>query len=422
MLWLALRFTALPDDPDEKTELLKYLASWAYNYTPYIKRYADDSLLLEISRCLQLFGGVESLGQRLQASLDGLVSHYRLGLAHTDKAAWLLSFQSHPLSDADSQDVFSARLQQVPLDKLIEQPRAVAQLQQMGLRRLGDIWHLPPSELGRRFGTSFVDYLVQIQGGAQAPPETYQSREHFCRQIAFASPLDNRSQLELPARQLLQQLIDYLLAGQLQCQEICWRLYSAQGAQQEIPIACSRVHHRWDLLFELTRVRLERVELRFEVDRLELECRQVAAVELGNASLFPQAAAGRREEAETLVARLQARLGRRAIYQIHLQTEHLPELGQSLELPFTPMPSVEPAQGARPCWLLTRPQPVREQRGRLFWHGPLQLVRGPERIQGYWWNQATTRDYFVARRDDALHCWIYQNLSDRHWYAHGIFA
>ena len=423
MLWLALRFTALPDDPDEKTDLLKHLASWAYDYTPYIKRYAEDSLLLEISRCLQLFVGVEALCRRLQNSLDGMFSHYRLGLAHTDKAAWMLSFEQHPISDDDSQEVFVERLQSVTLDTLVEHPRVVDSLQQMGFVRLGDIWQLPLTELGRRFGREFVDYLQEVQGAKHLPAEIYQAREQFCRQIAFASPLDNSNHLEIPAQQLLQQLIDYLIAQQLQCQQICWRLYSPQGEQQEVVISCARVHSRWQILFELTRIRLERLELRFAVDRLELLCPRTMTVDVRNRPLF-QADRSEliHEQAEALVARLQARLGRRALYQIHLQTEHLPEYSQTLELPFAPMQNNPVARGPRPCWLLTRPQPLREQRGRLYWHGPLQLVRGPERIQGYWWNRSTARDYFVARRADALHCWVYQDIGDRHWYAHGIFG
>jgi protein ImuB len=423
MLWLALRFTALPDDPDEKTDALKYLASWAYDHTPYIKGYADDTLLLEVSRCLKLFGGVESLCQRLKTSLDGMFPHYQVGLGHTDKAAWMLSFQQYPISDADSQETFVERLQSVPLEYLVEHPRPVNSLQKMGFACLGDVWQLPLAELGRRFGKAFVTYLQEIQGEKYLPPEIYQAKEHFCRQIAFTSPLRSITHLEIPARQLLQQLIEYLLTQQLQCQQICWRLYSPQGEQQEILIACTRVHSQWEMLFELTRIHLERLSINFEIDRLELECSQTMSVDLNNRQLFQQS----REEStcdqvEALVARLQARLGRRAIYQLHLQTEHLPEYSQSLELPFTQMQSVDAAQSSRPCWLLTRPQPLRQRQGRLYWHGQLELVRGPERIQGYWWNRPTARDYFVARREDAVHCWVYQDIAERHWYAQGIFA
>lgn len=423
MLWLALRFTALPGDPGEKTDALKYLASWAYDYTPYIKRYADNTLLLEVSRCLQLFGGVEALCRRLKSGLDGMFPHYELGLAHTDKAAWMLSFQQYLISDADSQEVFVERLQSVSLEYLVEHPRVVSSLQQMGFSRMGDIWQLPLAELGRRFGKPFVGYLQEVQGEKYLPPEIYQASEYFCRQIAFASPLRNSNYLEIPARQLLQQLIDYLVTQQLQCQQICWRLYSPQGEQQEITIGCARVHSRWEMLFELTRIRFDRLTLNFEIDRLELACNQTVAVDLRNRQLFQQSNEERiSEQAEALVARLQTRLGRRALYQIHLQTEHLPEYSQSLELPFGQMKSAGAAHGPRPCWLLTRPQPLRQQQGQLYWHGKLNLVRGPERIQGYWWNQPTARDYFIARRDDALHCWIYQDIAERHWYAHGIFA
>ena len=88
-------------DPEKETEVLKRLASWAYSYTPYIQRYQEDTLLLEVSRCLRLFGSVENLIQELSESLDHMPYSYQLGMAHTGKGAWLLSFQNHELRDKD---------------------------------------------------------------------------------------------------------------------------------------------------------------------------------------------------------------------------------------------------------------------------------------------------------------------------------
>lgn len=423
MLWLALRFTALPADPGERSALLDELAAWAYDYTPHIERYAGDTLLLEISRCLKLFGGLEALCQSITLALDGLHPDYCLGLAHSGKGARILSFQQHPVSNADSRALFVRRLRAAPLGLLVDHPRAVASLQQMGLARLGDIWEMPAAELGRRFGRGFVRDLQAIQAGAEPPPATYRPRDDFHDWVEFDSPLSDCQQLEAPVRALLQHLVDYLVARQRQCQRIDWRLCSPRGDTLEVPVACTRVYSQWHMLFELTHLRLERLQLTFEVARLELECHHTVAVDLRNRPLFEATQSeGAREQAETLVARLQARLGPRALYQLHLQPEHLPEYSQSLELPFAAMPAAEAARGPRPCWLLAPPQRLRHWRGRLYWHGVLELLRGPERIQGYWWQRSAVRDYFIARREDALHCWVYRDRHDNHWYAHGIFA
>lgn len=423
MLWLALRFTALPEDADARTEVLKHLASWAYGYTPYIKRYADDSLLLEVSRCLTIFGGVEALAGRLAESLDNFSPHYELGLAHTDKGAWLLSFYDYPVRDADDSPAFVERLREVPLNALYEEPKAVASLRQMGLKSLGEVFDLPLVELGRRFGKPFADYIEGIRGEQPAPPPIYQPEAYFARQISFSYPVRSTDQLEAPARQLLQQLVDFLRSRQRQCRRVIWRLASPFGESREVAVDCERAHTNQALLFELTQLHFERLVLGFEIETLELACPQTEAVDLSNRGLFQQGGRHRAEEsAAELVARLQARLGKRAVYQLDLQDEHLPEDSQRLELPFAEGGSAAACRGPRPSWLLTRPQPLSERNGRLYWRGQLDLLRGPERIQGHWWNRPAARDYFVARRIDAVHCWIYRDLTDAQWYAHGIFA
>ncbi|GAB3277866.1 Y-family DNA polymerase [Parahaliea aestuarii] len=424
MLWLALRFTRLPPEP-ERAAALDELTAWAYDYTPHISTCHGDSLLLEISRCLRLFGGVELLCQRICADLDSLAPHYHLGLAHTAPGAWILSFQQHPPAADDSRAEFMQRLQAAPLHLLAEHPRAVSGLQQMGLGRLGEVLDLPRAELGRRFGNDFVAWLAGIEGSAAAPAPLFQAGESFHRQLEFNFPLRDSGQLEAPARELLQQLVTWLVSRQLQCQQICWQLCSPQHRRLAVPVSCSRVHGRWDMLLGLTRLHFERVQLDFDVERLELTCQQTVAVDLRSQPLFELSGCERTDEqARALVARLQARLGGGALYQIQLCPEHLPEYSQQAAPPFAPRPTVQAPPGPRPCWLLGAPQPLHYRGGHLYWHGALQLLRGPERIRGYWWQPAgaTARDYFVARCDDARHYWVYRDGDSGEWYLHGLFA
>ena len=77
---------------------------------------------------------------------------------------------------------------------------------------------------------------------------------------------------------------------------------------------------------------------------------------------------------------------------------------------------------ARPRWLLAEPEPVQIHHQQLYWQGPLELLRGPERIEGNWWQQAICRDYFIARHDSGALYWLYQDRLNKRWFIHGLFA
>ncbi|NQX88988.1 MAG: hypothetical protein HRT77_10020 [Halioglobus sp.] len=70
------------------------------------------------------------------------------------------------------------------------------------------------------------------------------------------------------------------------------------------------------------------------------------------------------------------------------------------------------------------PQPLTlHQRGQqLYWHRPLQLVYGPERIEDNWWRDAVSRDYYVATDERGWLYWVFCARLTRQWYLHGVFA
>jgi protein ImuB len=163
---------------------------------------------------------------------------------------------------------------------------------------------------------------------------------------------------------------------------------------------------------------------------LELECSKTSPVDLGSESLFAWESARIQGNVESLVAKLQTRMGRKQLYQVQVRAEHLPELAQTMQLPFDSEKAQEEAvpRGSRPCWLLSKPQPLRRSGNLLYWNDQqinktLKIIDGPERIEGYWWSQPEARDYFIARRDDSVNCWVYRELNDKqNWYAQGVFA
>jgi protein ImuB len=131
-----------------------------------------------------------------------------------------------------------------------------------------------------------------------------------------------------------------------------------------------------------------------------------------------------------LVEHLRARLGAAAVYGIASVSEHRPENAWRVAEPALHADAAEVASLARdrdaepfrrPLWLLATPESLEQQRGRPRRQGPLELLRGPERIESGWWDGAdVARDYYVARDSRGSRLWIYRDV--RGWFLHGVFG
>jgi protein ImuB len=110
------------------------------------------------------------------------------------------------------------------------------------------------------------------------------------------------------------------------------------------------------------------------------------------------------------------------VEKIGSRNEHLPELALHVchETPAESHYNQPCSQ--RPFWLMPQPQALAEKRHRLHWQGSLQLVYGPERIEDNWWQQAVSRDYYIARGERGQHYWVFRDRLNHGWYIHGIFA
>ena len=104
-----------------------------------------------------------------------------------------------------------------------------------------------------------------------------------------------------------------------------------------------------------------------------------------------------------------------------------------------------------PTWLLREPLPLATQADHPHFHGPLQLLAGPDRLECGWWTatddaagaaapvagRATAgpalRDYFIAHDERAGLLWVYRERlrragtaatasSDGCWFLQGVYA
>jgi protein ImuB len=168
-------------------------------------------------------------------------------------------------------------------------------------------------------------------------------------------------------------------------------------------------------LSQLLREKLAALELAQPVEAIALDAADFTPLGARSRGLFSKMSGDSADDAEDwarLVERLQARLGREAVYGITAYPDHRPEHAWQRVEPgeWDPHEFVQP--GPRPAWLLERARPVKEAQ--------LALVAGPERIACGWWDgDETRRDYFVAEMGAAL-AWVYRE--EGQWYVHGFFA
>jgi protein ImuB len=180
-------------------------------------------------------------------------------------------------------------------------------------------------------------------------------------------------------------------------------------------------------LLRVLRERLSRVELPQAVIALRLVAVETSVLEAQNLSLIAGERNAKKDRAE-LIERLRARLGERAVTGIEAAPDHRPERAMRDCEPGnkTARAAATPACAVnrnRPLWLLPRPQRLHSRASRPWFDGEVSLIAGPERIASGWWDdEDSTRDYFVARAADGETLWIYRHPDADRWYLHGIFS
>lgn len=431
-------------DIQREQEYLEQLAAHLYAFTPYvyIRRsdvVPDSGILLEISRCLKLFGGIKKLCEKIASAMTDTPTLY--GLAHTEEGAWLLSYDNHPISGVENLKDFITRLNHVPIARLADWPNEVEALKRTGFNTLEDISRQIEAQsisgIKKRLGQDFSEFITRLFGIEQnfqqttlfeKPIKTYQPKEFFFDTMQFDYPITQIEQLHIPLEKMLQQLGDFLRKRKLACQKIEWRLFDIYQNSHHLSVHCAISQNTWKLFYDLTFIQLESQTLPFAVDAIELTCHHLqASQEVNQALNFSGKRSNNRgsHDLALLEGKLKARLGEHAIFKISYKDSHIPEQTYAKLSAFAHTNQQLPElhqHALRPTWLFEIPLPVNYQQQTLSWRGKLQLLTGPERIEGYWWAAPKARDYYIAIREDGLRVWVYKDLVGGGWFVQGVFA
>lgn len=444
---LAPELEASEREKHREEKALRFLADWAYQFTPAVSPHPPDTLLLEIAGCLRLFGGLQKLRHAIDSGLQQLGFTCASAVAHTPKAAIAFSHSAPPQPLADtfppSAQTFLQSLQHTPLAHLALNPKQLRQLHQLGLSRAGELLALPKADLGKRFGKGLVTYLEKLSGESPDPQAYITPSPCFESEMHFPHGLSTVAMLAPVMRRLLQELHQYLSRRQLYCSGFCWHLLLFDKQARHLRIELSHAQGQLETFYSLTQLQLEKLVLTAAVETLLLRTDQLEPAAPDNQPLFRELSGPGDSDQWILLDKLRGRLGAEALFCLQLQDEHLPELRQRKAAlpPHGQEKSVrnrkrqskqKPDNGQRtdavpppppqPLWLFDPPQPLKQRQGKLYFQGVLTLVSGPQRFDSHWWQQRQARDYFIARHQNGVHYSIYRDCLHRHWYLHGVFS
>ncbi len=342
-------------------------------------------------------------------------------------------------------------------------------LKAIGCETLGGLRALPRSGLQRRVGTTLLSELEHAYTQTVWRKAPYLAPEQFNQHIDLLDRLEHTAALSSFSERLALSLCTWLAAKQYALRCATLELHHERGRHACPPSVLELAFGEpvWLItqLMPLLHERLSRQSLAGPVVALTFRSQVLAPQSTRNATLFPdplQAPADYRR----LLDLLSARLGAEQILQPAPLADHRPEIannwvpldastispaistttksaasamttqGSSVlarqtvsvtasqatrtTVSSTPAPLTE-----RPFWLLAEPLALSVRNDRPIYHGPLQLLRGPERIESGWWDHLRiARDYFVAQDQHAARYWIYRerDTEQARWFLHGLFA
>lgn len=422
---LCPRLRLLRRDEVAERRSLEALAAWAYRYSADVCLSPPDALLLEVGRSLSLFGGWPALQRRLRGELAALGYVHSLVAAPNATAARVLAATHDGLAIAMQAPLLRA-LDVLPLAAGGLDENVVAALCGMGFRTLREVFRLPRAELARRVGPAVLDHLDRLRGlGAERLPR-YRPPDRFERRIDLDHGVESGTALLFPLRRLVGELALFLAARDGGVQRFALVFGHERTATTRIDIGFLDPVREAATLFDLSRSRLERVELPAPVHALTLRADELPPMCALHGDLFDRASSEALDW-PALAERLRARLGDTAVQGIASLGDHRPECawrsvpiapaGGAARAPVRMDAEAETASPPlRPFWLLSRPRPLRP--------APNEILGGPERIESGWWDGGDQRrDYYLVRTRAGQRAWAFVEAGATDgWMLHGWFA
>lgn len=458
-----------PRNAPAEAAFLTALRRWAGKFSPWVAEEAPDGLIVDLSGCAHLFGGEEALLSVLETDCADMGLSVQMGIADTLGAAWALAryagqeATSDRNGDAISQEARATRaragkrrhwtkggaapqvmalgggariaapgqaygaLSPLPIAALRLEDQVVAQLNRLGLRRIGDLLGQPRASLARRFGRGLVLRLDQAMGSAPEPVSPARPPHHFAVRMTLPNPIGLVEDVMAAVDRILPTLCTKLEEKGRGVRTLRLEAHRADQAAEVIEIGLARPTYDKNRIRPLLEMKIDKIDAGYGIDMLRLEAIQTEPIHARTIAGHAEArrVARNRLEGNTavddLMAKLGARVGLDAITRRHPAASHIPEkTAQTLAAAWSEPARDWPAPPRPRPLQMWQPEPVMAPETpnvpcTFRWRGrdwQLAQATGPERIAPEWWLddpnwRSGVRDYWVVVTEQGERLWLF---------------
>ena len=330
-------------------DALQTVAAQCKQFTPLVgidPHVFPQSVLLDITNVVHLFGGEAALVERILGELRDHGWQLRAAVAHTPGAAWALAgyggkdeggrmkdedrkrqvedgtFSIHP-----SSFILHPSLSLLPLEALRLPEPIVALLHSLGVWQIEQLEALPRRELSSRFGPELLDCLDRVTGRLPEPLPAWDPPPQFEVRWSAEFPTARRETIEAALEHLVRRLAAMLTRAGRGAMRLECLLKCTAGEPLQVAVGLFRPSAWANHLVELLQVRFESLQLPGPVDSIRLTAASTAPLELRQQELFSEGQArAEPHHLSGLIDRLSNRLGHACVMRVRLIPDAQPEL------------------------------------------------------------------------------------------------